>query len=318
MEDLKIQESDYTGLDVEGMPDSPTTESWAADDIKERLDALVKELMAVRFNALIDALIASTETSGAEEIGSKAISGVTGTDVHTQLSDLKTQIDNAVISGLTEDSITDVYLSGTAGNIKPNYAAHIVNYLLHVGNAGTTSGSGSAYTAALSGFSADSNQFFTIKAHAANSNNATLAVNSGTARQIIGQGSSNIVADNMHANGTYLLMYDAANTRYVLLNPDQTNNHTHYFTSILKSAEEPSTLSTVLSGKANSSHTQEISTIIGLADALAGKAPLSHTQAISTITDLQTELNAKFPASKIIYQSGTPAYVAGAIWLKPV
>jgi len=33
---------------------------------------------------------------------------------------------------------------------------------------------------------------------------------------------------------------------------------------------------------------------------------------------IQTQLDAKFATAKIIYQSATPTYVAGAIWLKPV
>jgi len=44
-----------------------------------------------RFNLLVDELEATTGTSGAENIGSKTISGVSGNTVHAQLTDLKQQ-----------------------------------------------------------------------------------------------------------------------------------------------------------------------------------------------------------------------------------
>lgn len=47
----------------------------------------------VRFNALIDELEATTGASGAENIGSKTISGVAGNTPHAQIADLKEQLD---------------------------------------------------------------------------------------------------------------------------------------------------------------------------------------------------------------------------------
>lgn len=52
--DLKITASDYTGKDVSSLPDSV---SGQASTVKARFDALVKELVATRFNALIDAIV---------------------------------------------------------------------------------------------------------------------------------------------------------------------------------------------------------------------------------------------------------------------
>lgn len=52
--DLKITAADYTGKDVSSLPDSV---SGQASTVKARFDALVKELVATRFNALIDAIV---------------------------------------------------------------------------------------------------------------------------------------------------------------------------------------------------------------------------------------------------------------------
>lgn len=48
---------------------------------------------------------------------------------------------------------------------------------------------------------------------------------------------------------------------------------------------------TLLSGKANTSHTHSISDVTGLQTALDGKADTSHTHVISDVTNLQTELD---------------------------
>jgi hypothetical protein len=54
---------------------------------------------------------------------------------------------------------------------------------------------------------------------------------------------------------------------------------------------------TALNGKADTSHTQAISTVTGLQAALDAKAATSHTQAISTVTGLQTALDGKATSS---------------------
>ena len=331
MEDLKILEVDYTGLDVMGMEDSPTSAGWTADQIQERFDALVKELMAVRLNALIDALVASTGTSGAEEIGSLAISGVTGTTVHDQLSDLKTQIDEAVISGLTEDTITDVYLSGTEGNIKPSFAAHIVNYLLHIGNAGTTGGSGSAYTATLSDFDDEIVNFFILTVHTGCSNDATLALNGGAAHQIVALGNTNIKAGHMKTSGVYLIVYNPTTSRYVLINPDQTNLHTHAVSAITNLQTSLDAKQGTITGGASLITTSNLTTNRALVSNSSGKVAVSAvtstelgymdgvTSSVQTqIGSLQSQINTKFPTANIIYSSSTPSYTAGKIWLKPI
>lgn len=51
--DLKINQTDYEGLDIAGLPDQV---SGQAASLKQRFDALVKDLVVPRFNLLIDEL----------------------------------------------------------------------------------------------------------------------------------------------------------------------------------------------------------------------------------------------------------------------
>ena len=63
IKDQKIYTSDYSGRDVSGLPDSVVGQ---ADWLKERFDALTKELVVPRFNAVIDEL---SSVDGAKNIG---------------------------------------------------------------------------------------------------------------------------------------------------------------------------------------------------------------------------------------------------------
>lgn len=53
LDDYKIVDADYTGKDVSGLADKPTL---TAAQLKARFDSLVKNVVAVRYNACIDAL----------------------------------------------------------------------------------------------------------------------------------------------------------------------------------------------------------------------------------------------------------------------
>ena len=57
--DFKIVESDYTGRDISGLPNRP---ALPAPTLKARFDALVKNVVKVKFNGFIDAVV--TAVSG--------------------------------------------------------------------------------------------------------------------------------------------------------------------------------------------------------------------------------------------------------------
>ena len=72
-EDLKIVSSDYTGQDVASLPDVVSGQATA---LKARFDNLVKNLVATRFNALIDGIKEQVVPSGVV----KAFAGSTAPD----------------------------------------------------------------------------------------------------------------------------------------------------------------------------------------------------------------------------------------------
>ena len=72
-EDLKIVSSDYTGQDVASLPDVVSGQATA---LKARFDNLVKNLVATRFNGLIDEIKAQIVPSGVV----KAFAGSTAPD----------------------------------------------------------------------------------------------------------------------------------------------------------------------------------------------------------------------------------------------
>ena len=53
LDDYKIAESDYSGRDVSGLADRPALSAAA---LKARFDSLVKNVVAVKYNGLIEAL----------------------------------------------------------------------------------------------------------------------------------------------------------------------------------------------------------------------------------------------------------------------
>lgn len=53
----KIIASDYTGRDISGLPDNPSDSGINATQLKARFDSLIKEVVAVKHNALIDELV---------------------------------------------------------------------------------------------------------------------------------------------------------------------------------------------------------------------------------------------------------------------
>lgn len=91
-----VRESDYPGNDIASLPVKP---QMSAAELQASFDRLVKQVMAPKLNALIEAL---TATTGADEIG-KTISGMTGTTVGELLEELhveKASAKNAALTGI--------------------------------------------------------------------------------------------------------------------------------------------------------------------------------------------------------------------------
>lgn len=63
LSNLKITAADYDGKDVAGLPDSI---SGDADNVKARFDALVKDVVVPRLNALVDYLEKERNAYGTE------------------------------------------------------------------------------------------------------------------------------------------------------------------------------------------------------------------------------------------------------------
>jgi hypothetical protein len=93
----------------------PSNETDARAQIQGVIDQVVDLI-----KQLISELESTTGTSGAENIGSKAIDGVTGTTVYAQLADLKSKIDALVAVSVPSGSIdndklaTDVKIGSLA------------------------------------------------------------------------------------------------------------------------------------------------------------------------------------------------------------
>lgn len=91
---------------VADLPDRPNQSGVSAAQVKAQIDSSPEELRQ-SLNGLIDILMSVTAgDSGSENIGSANIAGVTGSTVHAQLSDIKTQLNNATTGSLPDGSIT--------------------------------------------------------------------------------------------------------------------------------------------------------------------------------------------------------------------
>ena len=87
IQDLKFKEGDFSGKDVESLPDNPSVEGISAAQLKARFDHIAKMMVALgKYNELVDALTAAT---AAGEIGAAAIGEITGDNIQAVLENLK-------------------------------------------------------------------------------------------------------------------------------------------------------------------------------------------------------------------------------------
>ena len=112
---FKITDSDISS---KGVVAAPTVLNGSPEENKRIFDRLVREVLKGDFNALVDALAATT---GAGEIGA-AVEGLTGETVQAILSALKTLLDSkaasadmeAALGGKSDTSVTDAHFKSVA------------------------------------------------------------------------------------------------------------------------------------------------------------------------------------------------------------
>jgi hypothetical protein len=98
--------------------DNPTPGTYTPTELKTQLDS-TPEALKTTINNMITILEGTTTSdSGAHNIGSQTISGVSGATVYAQLVALKALFDGYVIDQIPDSSLTDVKLSNDAGQIK--------------------------------------------------------------------------------------------------------------------------------------------------------------------------------------------------------
>ena len=94
---------------VASLADHPSLGSTAL--LKQWFDSSTEEVR-VALNGVIDDLIATTPgSSGADQIGSATITGVTGNTVYAQLVDLKVQLNQSVLGQIPDGTVTPAKLS---------------------------------------------------------------------------------------------------------------------------------------------------------------------------------------------------------------
>lgn len=116
---------------VADLPDRPGG-TITTTALKEQFDSSPEELR-VAHNGLVDDLAStSAGASGAHQIGSESITGVTGNNIHAQISDVKAQINQAVTGQIPPNSITPDKLSFVPVKSTDYTAADVLAKLLTV------------------------------------------------------------------------------------------------------------------------------------------------------------------------------------------
>lgn len=89
MEQFKITEEMLEGRGALSLPDQPSAEQMTAQEIKTRLDAIVREVLLPQFNAAMKSL---QSTNGAGYIGAKPQGALTQNTIGKQLLELDTAL----------------------------------------------------------------------------------------------------------------------------------------------------------------------------------------------------------------------------------
>ena len=153
-------------------------------------------------NALMAELEKSTDgTSASERLGSGTITGVTGSTVYAQISNLKAQVDAVVLGTVTDDSLTDAKLKAGAGTIK--------NRVVALQKFPTATGAATAIAVACDYFALTDGAQMTFVASGSNSSAATtLAANGLTAKPVYKPGGT--AAPAIVSGKAYTVWYNLA------------------------------------------------------------------------------------------------------------
>lgn len=150
----------------------------------------------------IDAYKAELATTvGAGEVGAIAPSGLTGTTTQAILNALKTAIDNVVMGGIAAGTITDDMLSSLAGQIKNRFTLHLTDSIFQ-----TAGGTATAIT--LTGVVLDDGHPKTFIASFDNGAVATTI----NALPVYKQGTT--TAPTFKAGKAYVIWYNVAGSRF--------------------------------------------------------------------------------------------------------
>jgi hypothetical protein len=123
----RIETTDYTGKDIAGLPNAPSEAGMGATALKARFDALVKDLLVLRINEIVDALNSTTlGSAGANFVGFTATSKAAFDELQSAVAGAyeyaDQQIANAVFGEVspsaTNITVTDIAGYFTAGNVE--------------------------------------------------------------------------------------------------------------------------------------------------------------------------------------------------------
>ena len=111
---IKVSSADITSQGMQGQSDLLTV---SAANKKLAFDALATRV-GERLNGVIDRLIAITaDNSGADNIGSAPIDGVTGETIHAQLVDIKSQLTDITLGLIPDGTLTKAKFSDFDGDV---------------------------------------------------------------------------------------------------------------------------------------------------------------------------------------------------------
>ena len=189
-----------------------------ADTVKLAMDRFGDEYKSWFNTTFLDALKAATiDNSGGDNIGVTPI--LTGADtVQKALAALLIQVQAGTLGQIPDGTITDVKLSGVAGQIKDTVTAHLADYVRNPAF-GQTTGSANTYvfasTPALPALVDGVSAYLDI--NVANTGASTLDWDSKGAKAIVDGKGVAVIAGKLPLNGIVGVRYNLSTTSFQLL-----------------------------------------------------------------------------------------------------